>query len=480
MLNASNAVTFGKNLPTSPHLTAIENSCVECHMAPGHVDENDNVILVGSHSFRVTDPEGNDNVAICEECHGDVGESFDVKKFFVNGNADHDNDGVAEGLQDEVHGLMDMLAGMLPAAEGHDAYDPHDDPDSTWTKTELKAAFNYDYVYYDHSYGIHNPAYTVALLKVSIQALVNNAVEGDIVAIEDVPNDQGKQVRVIWDKFVDDGVAPDPIERYFVKRLDGENDWTGVGLYPAHGAARYALVVPTLFDSTAEGSGITTFKVVAVSRSGMVYESLAADGFSIDNLVPHAPSNLMAMSAGGSVELTWEAPADPDVNYYKIYRSTEASFIPDESTKISSTIDLNFMDVQPGIGDWYYIVVAVDFSGNHGNPSPPVNATITSVDGESAVPTEYDLSQNYPNPFNPETTISFSLRNAGHVTLDVYNAVGQKVVSLVDKDMSTGNYRINFVADGLSTGVYVYRIKVTSSEDNSIAFQSMRKMVLMK
>jgi len=477
MINGTNAVTFGKVLPTSPHLTAIENSCVECHMAAAHVDAQGNVIKVGAHSFKVTSDDSVDNVAICEECHGDVGESFDEKKFFVNGKADHDADGVDEGLQEEVHGLLETLAALLPATEGHDAYDPHDDPDSNWTKTELKAAFNYDYVYYDHSYGIHNPAFTVALLKVSIQALINNAVEGDIVAIEDVPNDQGKQVRIIWGKFVDDGIAVDPVATYLVKRLDGET-WVGVGQYPAHGAPRYALVVPTIWDKTPEDDGMTAFKVVAVTRSGRVHQSLPGEGFSVDNLVPHMPPGLMAMANLNNVELTWEPAPDPDVNFYKVFRSDNAGFTPDETTEIGTAIDMAFVDTQPGIGTWYYKVLAVDFSGNIGEATPPVNASITSVDGQSAKPTKFDLSQNYPNPFNPETSIRFSLLKSGHVTLEIYNSRGQRVNTIVAKDMSAGEYSINFLADGLTSGVYVYRIKVNSSE--GIAFQAMKKMILMK
>ncbi len=477
MLLGTNAVTFGKTLPSSPHLAALEDACVDCHMyeagAYGEHDEAGNLTTAGMHSFSMVSKDGVDNVAACEDCHGNVGETFDEKKFYVNGDADLDGDGTEEGLQEEVHGLMDELGSLLPSD------DPHADVDSTWTLTELKATFNHRLVYYDHSYGIHNPAFTVALLKVTIQALKNNAIEGEIVAIQDVPNDQGKQVWIIWDKFVDDGLAVDPVEKYIVKRQDGDV-WVGVGEYTAHGVPRYALVVPTLFDSTDAGMAMTTFKVAAVTRGGMVTESVAAQGYSVDNLIPHAPGNLMAMAAGGDVELTWEAPADPDVKYYKIYRADQADFVADETTEIGNTAELNFMDVQPGVGTWYYKVLAVDFSGNLGQLTPAVNATLTSVSQDDIVPNEYDLGQNYPNPFNPETLIAFSLKNPGRVTLEIYNARGQKVSTLVDKNMSSGKYSINFIADGLSSGVYLYRLKVSSSDGNGVQFQSMKKMILMK
>jgi len=470
VLAATNVVTFGKTLPTSPHNKG--NSCVDCHMAESH--ELDLDVLAGGHSFKMSNNLGQDHIEACEGCHGNIGESFAEKKFYFNGNADHDGDGVEEGLQEEVHGLMEQLGALLPDA------DPHANVDTTWTLTELKAAYNHRTIYYDHSDGIHNPAFTVALLKVTIQALLNNAIEGEIVAIEDVPNDQGKQVRIIWDKFVDDGVAVDPVATYLIQRLDAEDDWTGVGEYTAHGANRYALVVPTLYDSTAYGNALTTFKVVALTRGGVVHESLPAQGYSVDNLVPHAPGNLMAMAAAGDVELTWEEPPDPDIQYYKIYRSAEDSFVPDESLEIGATAELTFTDVLPGTGTWYYKVVAIDFSGNLGKPSPSVSATITSVDDSQTVPMRFELSQNYPNPFNPETTIKFSLKNGGHVSLEIFNATGQSVSSLVDKNMNPGNYSINFSANGLTSGVYFYRIKVSATNDGVVQYQSMKKMVVMK
>ena len=467
VISGANVVTFGKTLPTSPHNKG--NACVNCHMAPS--EQTDPNLMAGAHSFKMKNAAGADHVEACEKCHGDIGESFAEKKYYFNGNADHDGDGIEEGLQEEVHGLMEELGNLLPSS------DPHTDPDTTWTLTELKAAFNHRVLYYDHSYGIHNPAFTVALLKVTIQALLNNAIEGEIVAIEDVPNDQGKQVRIIWDKFVDDGSAVDPVTQYLVQRLDGET-WVGVGLYPAHGAMRYALVVPTIFDQTPEQAGLTTFRIVALTRSGNVHESLPGQGFSVDNLVPHAPPGLMAMTAAGNVELSWEQAPDPDINYYQVFRSDHAGFLPDETTEIGYTTDLAFVDVRPGIGTWYYKVLAVDFSGNIGEASPAVNATLTSVNGQNVVPTKFDLAQNYPNPFNPETTIRFSLLKSGQVTLDIYNARGQRVNSLIDKEMSAGEYSINFIANDLSSGVYIYKIKVSSSD--GIAFQAMKKMVLMK
>ncbi|MBN1409133.1 MAG: T9SS type A sorting domain-containing protein [Calditrichaceae bacterium] len=477
MFIGTNAVTFGKTLPTSPHLAGTTDACVDCHMyeigSHGEHDAEGNLNTAGMHSFSMVSKSGNDNVAACADCHGDIGETFAEKKYFINGDADLDGDGAEEGLQDEVHGLMDELGALLPDA------DPHAEVDETWTLTELKAAFNHRLVYYDHSYGIHNPAFIVSLLQVSIQALENNAVEGEIVAIDDVPNDQGKMVKVIWDKFVDDGVAADPVEKYIVKRLDTHDDvWTNVGEATADGSARYALVVPTLFDSTAASNALTSFMVVSLSEGGMTYESMTAEGYSVDNLVPMAPQGLAGMAAAGNVTLSWDEASDPDVKYYRVFRSAESGFIAAEANEIGTAASLEYVD--PGVtGTVYYKVVAVDFSGNNSDASAEIEVIATAI-GDMGVPAEFALSQNYPNPFNPTTHIQLSLRDAGRVTLEVYNALGQKISTLLNRDMTAGVHSVTFDGTGLSSGVYFYKVVVKSVNGNNISFQDLHKMILMK
>ncbi|HOH47110.1 MAG TPA: FlgD immunoglobulin-like domain containing protein, partial [Candidatus Cloacimonadota bacterium] len=89
-----------------------------------------------------------------------------------------------------------------------------------------------------------------------------------------------------------------------------------------------------------------------------------------------------------------------------------------------------------------------------------------------------ELVGNYPNPFNPETTIRFSLQNAGTVSLNVYNARGQLVRSLVNNQMASGAHSVvwNGLDDsgrGVSSGIYYYRMQAGN-------FNQTRKMVLVK
>jgi Secretion system C-terminal sorting domain len=87
---------------------------------------------------------------------------------------------------------------------------------------------------------------------------------------------------------------------------------------------------------------------------------------------------------------------------------------------------------------------------------------VTGVEQIDAVPAEFNLGQNYPNPFNPTTIIEYSLKDAGKVTLDIYNVLGQHVAKLVDLDQSAGTYKVDFNANDLTSGIYFYRLNTSN------------------
>jgi hypothetical protein len=77
-------------------------------------------------------------------------------------------------------------------------------------------------------------------------------------------------------------------------------------------------------------------------------------------------------------------------------------------------------------------------------------------------PETFSLTQNFPNPFNPSTTIRYALPHRSHVTLTVFNTLGQQVAQLVNGDIDAGNHEIQFNATNLASGVYFYRIQAGS------------------
>jgi hypothetical protein len=93
------------------------------------------------------------------------------------------------------------------------------------------------------------------------------------------------------------------------------------------------------------------------------------------------------------------------------------------------------------------------------------------------LPAGTTLLQNYPNPFNPATTISFYLKEAGQVKLELFNALGQWVATLADRQMGAGMQAIPFSGGGLAAGVYFYRLEVTT---NGEKINESRKMLLIR
>jgi len=86
---------------------------------------------------------------------------------------------------------------------------------------------------------------------------------------------------------------------------------------------------------------------------------------------------------------------------------------------------------------------------------------------------DFEVHQNYPNPFNPSTNISFSIAQTNFVLLKVYDVLGNEIATLVNDELTTGNYVVEFDASHLSSGVYLYKIQAGN-------FTKTQKMLLLK
>jgi len=103
---------------------------------------------------------------------------------------------------------------------------------------------------------------------------------------------------------------------------------------------------------------------------------------------------------------------------------------------------------------------------------------LSSLTTAVQLPGRYALSQNFPNPFNPQTTISFDLPKGSHVTLTVYNMLGQRIRTLTDREYDAGRQSVVWDSrsdngDAVASGVYLYRIEADSYVAN-------KKMILLK
>lgn len=116
----------------------------------------------------------------------------------------------------------------------------------------------------------------------------------------------------------------------------------------------------------------------------------------------------------------------------------------------------------------YFLIDDLAFSG--------VASAVTEEKG--SLPNAFALAQNYPNPFNPSTRINFSVAQPGLVALKVYNVLGSEVATLVNEPKAAGRYSVNWNAAGLSSGVYLYRMAVTSEQGT--LFNDVKRLVLLK
>ena len=109
-------------------------------------------------------------------------------------------------------------------------------------------------------------------------------------------------------------------------------------------------------------------------------------------------------------------------------------------------------------------------SNLYNKDSANLNVNITS---DQNAPDNYELLQNYPNPFNPTTIIKYALPEENHITIKVFNSLGNEVQTLVDGTQSAGYHKVVFNGEDLSSGVYYAQLKADR-------FVKVIKMILVK
>jgi len=90
-----------------------------------------------------------------------------------------------------------------------------------------------------------------------------------------------------------------------------------------------------------------------------------------------------------------------------------------------------------------------------------------------AMPGNFEVLQNYPNPFNARTTIQFNLSSPGHVTLTVYNMLGQRITGILDQDLKAGYQQVTWDAGSAPSGIYFFQVKAGNLSQT-------RRMLLLK
>jgi hypothetical protein len=230
------------------------------------------------------------------------------------------------------------------------------------------------------------------------------------------------------------------------------------------------------------------------------------------DLPPATPEEFAGEEVGNAIELTWAQNSESDLYYYALFRAQHVgvpldsehviTYVPvgegdinrqeteTPALQVSSPCDsgmICFADSTVMSGkSYYYTLIAVDGSLLSSDPADEVSFLFTDIEDSDqlSLPAELVLRQNYPNPFNARTAIVYHLPNIGAqpapVKLTIYNALGRKVRTLVDKRQPPGEHIVYWdgldeVSRPVASGVYFYTLNVSGLD-----FAKSRKMILLK
>jgi hypothetical protein len=178
-----------------------------------------------------------------------------------------------------------------------------------------------------------------------------------------------------------------------------------------------------------------------------------------------------AIANGNSIILNWQTATERNNYGFEIQRRKDGNkewakigFVEGAGNS-NSPRTYSFTDKVNTNGKYSYRLKQIDLDGSY-EYSNVVEINIGVAD-------KFELLPNYPNPFNPTTKIKYAIPTEMHVTLNVYDVLGRKVATLVNKKQNAGNYEVVFNAGNLPSGIYFAKITAGT-------YSAVRKMMLVK
>ncbi len=234
----------------------------------------------------------------------------------------------------------------------------------------------------------------------------------------------------------------------------------------------------TIFLMHLDDKGDSPTYITGAGLTGTTFDdNITSADYVVFGTLP-LPVELTSFTAnvnGNNVILHWQTATEVNNYGFEIERSTgkttwsKIGFVEGNGTS-NSPKEYSFTDVVSQSGKYSYRLKQIDIDGSY-KYSDVVEVNI-------GTPEKFELGQNYPNPFNPTTTIKYSIPNVrakdfSPVQLTIYDVLGRKIATLVNKKQSPGNYSVNFNASNLTSGIYFYTLRAGS-------FVQTRKMILIK
>ncbi|MBU2493991.1 MAG: T9SS type A sorting domain-containing protein [Bacteroidetes bacterium] len=218
------------------------------------------------------------------------------------------------------------------------------------------------------------------------------------------------------------------------------------------------------------------WRVRSTDDNGITYSSYSnVEVFSVfAGLSPEAPPTLAAVPILGSPINGVEITSNPTLSFFSpVYSEGEIKYdveYSQDSQFVNNNVVISDLN-EPAYntnglseGKWFWRARARDSEG-YKEYSEIGNFILTQVTGveDNVLNNRFNLEQNYPNPFNPSTTIRFVVPEASNVKLRVFNTLGEQVAELFSGFRNAGTYSINWNAENISSGVYIYRLEVGST-----------------
>ncbi|MBN1637426.1 MAG: S8 family peptidase, partial [Ignavibacteriales bacterium] len=179
-----------------------------------------------------------------------------------------------------------------------------------------------------------------------------------------------------------------------------------------------------------------------------------------DSSLPVELTSFTATRLNSAVKLQWSTASEYNLNRFEIERAVYINKVSNYKWEKIGSVNgygnssvvqnYSFNDNTNRFSLSYYRLKIIDNDGTF---------KFSNMLRVGEYPSEFVLKQNYPNPFNPITNIEYSVATTGNVKIIIYNILGEKIEELTNKIHSPGEYKINFVATNLSSGVYFYTME---------------------
>ena len=289
-------------------------------------------------------------------------------------------------------------------------------------------------------------------------------------------------------------IAPVVVDRDFYLKNDGNTNLTVSSVaFSGTYASMFSIISPMPSPIAPNDSALFSVRLTysALLKGNQIVDTDAFENalMEISNNDPSKPifkvslqteaplpvelSSFSASIIGSTVKLNWRT--ETEVNNYGFevercalsaeHQAWENIGFVNGNGNSNSPKSYSFEDKNVTAGKYSYRLKQIDNDGQFEYSK--------TIEVDLGAPKKFELSQNYPNPFNPNTTIRFSLPEAGNVKLTLFNILGQEIKTLVNEFKESGVHTINFDASGLNSGMYIYELE-------SGSFVQTRKMTLVK